>query len=66
MNSYKYSKIVCEAVGINLALKHAKLYKVTAVKQLKKAKIVELVIEKSKNNNWIEIILLIENCSSGE
>jgi hypothetical protein len=57
---------LCQPDGTNLALATAKLKNKKAIKQEKNTRIEEFVIEKSKTPIKIGMILLIENCSSGD
>ena len=66
INSNIDSTILCSGVGTILALAQAKLYKLKAKRQARIASNDEFVKEKSIPKIEIGIILIIENCSSGE
>ena len=67
MNSNKDSTIFCQALGTNLALEQAKLYKTNAKRVERAASKDEFVKEKSKPPEIVSgISLMIVNCSRGE
>jgi hypothetical protein len=66
INSNIDSTTLCNGDGTILALAQAKLYKLKARRQASIASKDEFVKEKSIPKIEIGIILIIENCSSGE